>query len=130
LVPFWQLQLYFSGAGNYPDFYPDLFEVFRERGNNDDEKNKQEIANRESAVRGSNPAIYQLNFIKTVCEIGKTDLTGFFDQYGFFYVGSFQIDDYGDYQYNMTQEMVDKCKSEIKAMNLPQPKVDLTTLRD
>jgi len=124
LVPFWQLQLYFSGPANYGDFYPDLFETFRKSGS--DEKKD----NRESIGRGNNPAIYQLNFIKTACEIGKTDLTGFFDKYGFFYVGSFAIDDYGDYKYNMTQEMVDKCKSEIKAMNLPQPKVDLTTLRD
>ena len=122
LVPFWQLQLYFSGPGNYGDFYPDLFETFR--------RSNQETTNRESIGRGNNPAIYQLNFIKTVCEVGKTDLTVFFDKYGFFYVGSFAIDDYGDYKYNMTQEMVDKCKSEIKAMNLPQPKVDLTTLRD
>lgn len=29
LVPFWQLQLYFAGEGNNPDFYPDLFEAFR-----------------------------------------------------------------------------------------------------
>jgi hypothetical protein len=124
LVPFWQLQLYFSGPGNYGDFYPDLFETFRKSGS-DAKKD-----NRESIGRGSNPAIYQLNFIKTVCEVGKTDLTDFFDKYGFFYVGSFTINDYGDYKYNMTQEMVDKCKSEIKAMNLPMPKVDLTTLRD
>jgi len=122
LVPFWQLQLYFSGPGNYGDFYPDLFETFR--------RSNQETTNRESIGRGNNPAIYQLNFIKTVCEVGKTDLTVFFDKYGFFYVGSFAIDDYGDYKYNMTQEMVEKCKSEIKAMNLPEPKVDLTTLQD
>jgi hypothetical protein len=122
LVPFWQLQLYFSGPGNYEDFYPDLFETFR--------RSSQENTNRESTGRGSNPAIYQLNFIKNVCKVGKTDLTDFFDKYGFFYVGSFTINDYGDYKYNMTQEMVDKCKAEIKAMNLPKPKVDVTTLRD
>ncbi|MCH5598594.1 M60 family metallopeptidase [Niabella ginsengisoli] len=33
LIPFWQLQLYFTGAGNNPDFYPDLFEAFRKQGN-------------------------------------------------------------------------------------------------
>ena len=80
--------------------------------------------------RGNNPAPYQLNFVKTVCEIGQTDLTGFFDKYGFFYVGQFDFGDYGNYKYEMTQEMVDKCKAEIKAMNLPRPKVDLTTLED
>nr|WP_315817119.1 M60 family metallopeptidase [Paraflavitalea speifideiaquila] len=28
LVPFWQLQLYFAGVGNYKDFYPDLLNHF------------------------------------------------------------------------------------------------------
>lgn len=129
LVPFWQLQLYFAGPGKYPDFYPDLFENFRKQSGNEG-KDNQETSDRDSIGRGKNPAVYQLNFVKTACETGKTDLTDFFDKYGFFLVGSFQIDDYGEYQYNMTQEMVDKCKSEIKAMNLPKPKVDLTTLRD
>jgi len=81
-------------------------------------------------LAASNPAVYQLNFVKKACEVSKTDLTDFFDQYGFFYVGQFELDDYGKYQYSMTQEMVDECKSTIKAMHLPQPKVDITTLTD
>lgn len=129
LVPFWQLQLYFEGEGQNPDFYPDLFEEFR----------KQETARGTSRTgdwasdrrRGErNPAVHQLNFVKTACEIAKVDLTDFFSKYGFFYVGKLEYDDYGKYTYNMTQEMVDKCLSGIKALNLPKPKIDITTLRD
>lgn len=69
----------------------------------------------------SNPAQYQLNFVKTACKTGKVDLTDFFDQYGFFFVGDFEYEDYGSYHYRMTQEMVDQCKAEIKAMGLPKP---------
>jgi hypothetical protein len=129
LVPFWQLQLYFEGAGENPDFYPDLFEAFR----------KQEAARGTSKTgdwasdrrRGErNPAVHQLNFVKTACEIANVDLTEFFAKYGFFHVGKLEYDDYGKYTYTMTQEMVDKCLSDIKELNLPKPKVDITTLRD
>jgi len=129
LVIFWQLQLYFEGEGKNPDFYPDLFEAFR----------KQEAARGATRTgdwatdrrRGErNPAVHQLNFVKTACEVAKVDLTDFFNQYGFFHVGTLNYDDYGKYTYTMTQEMVDKCLAEIKALNLPKPKIDITTLRD
>ncbi|GGW49828.1 M60 family metallopeptidase [Arenibacter certesii] len=130
VVPFWQLQLYFTGVGNNPDFYPDLFEAFRQQG---EESRKASPNPRRSGGwgdRGNNPAKHQLNFVKTASEVSKTDLTEFFDQYGFFYVGEFDYNDYGNYSYKMTQEMVDECKAEIKAMNLPKPKVDISTLKD
>ncbi|WP_160069926.1 M60 family metallopeptidase [Sphingobacterium bovisgrunnientis] len=129
LVIFWQLQLYFEGVGQNADFYPDLFEAFR----------KQEAARGTSRTgdwasdrrRGErNPAVHQLNFVRTACEVAKVDLTDFFSKYGFFYVGTLEYDDYGKYTYKMTQEMVDKCLADIKALNLPKPKIDITTLRD
>lgn len=131
LIPFWQLQLYFAGTGNNPDFYPDLFETFRKQGNA--ERASQRGGRRAAGGwgdRGNNPAPYQLNFVKTACEVSKTDLTEFFDQYGFFHVGQFEFGDYGNYKYDLTQEMADKTRAEIKAMNLPKPKVDLTRLED
>lgn len=124
LVPFWQLQLYFEGPGKNPGFYPDLFEAFRKQGK------KEGSSNGGWGDRGQNPAIYQLNFIKKACEVSKTDLTDFFDKYGFFYVGEFTIEDYGIYTYAMTQQMADKCKAEIKAMKLPPPSIDISTLED
>lgn len=131
LIPFWQLQLYFTGAGNNPDFYPDLFEAFRKQGNA--ERAAQRGGRRSNGGwgdRGNNPVPYQLNFVKTACEVSKTDLTEFFDQYGFFYVGQFEFGDYGNYKYELTREMADKTKADIKAMNLPKPQVDLTKLED
>ncbi len=121
LVPFWQLQLYFTKNGN-PDFYPDLFEALRlqQKGGVDGGWGS----------RKGNPAEYQLNFIKQACKAGKTDLTDFFDKWGYFYVGEFEIGDYGKYQYKMTQQMVDDCKKAIADMKLPKPKVDMTTLED
>ncbi|WP_346237210.1 M60 family metallopeptidase [Niabella insulamsoli] len=128
LIPFWQLQLYFTGAGNNPDFYPDLFEALRKQGN--EERSNQRGRRGGWGDRGANPAVYQLNFVKKACEVSKTDLTDFFEKYGFFWVGQFDYNDYGNYKYELTQEMADECRAAIKAMNLPLPKVDLTTLED
>ncbi|NKI25409.1 hypothetical protein HCG49_02405 [Arenibacter sp. 6A1] len=130
VVPFWQLQLYFAGIGENPDFYPDLFEAFRQQGEAKREKNGSPRRAGGWGDRGNDPAKHQLNFVKTACEVSKTDLTDFFDLYGFFYVGEFDYSDYGNYSYKMTQEMVDACKAEIKAMNLPKPTIDISTLED
>ena len=130
VVPFWQLQLYFAGIGENPDFYPDLFEAFRQQGKEVREKGRGSRHSGGWGARGNNPAEYQLNFVKTASKVSKTDLTDFFDKYGFFYVGEFDYKDYGSYSYKMTQEMVDQCKAEIKAMNLPKPKIDISTLKD
>lgn len=130
VVPFWQLQLYFAGTGNNPDFYPDLFEAFRQQGEDSRQASKRPNRPGGWGDRGNNPAKHQLNFVKTASEVSKTDLTDFFDQYGFFHVGDFDYNDYGNYSYKMTQEMVDDCKAAIKAMHLPKPKVDISTLED
>ncbi|MFD2919489.1 M60 family metallopeptidase [Terrimonas rubra] len=130
LVPFWQLQLYFAGTGGYKDFYPDLFEAFRKQGEAERKVNGANTRSGGWGARGRNPATYQLNFVKTVCEVSKVDLTEFFDKYGFFHVGNFEFGDYGNYKYELTQAMADECRAAIKAMNLPKPKVDLTTLED
>lgn len=130
LVPFWQLQLYFTGAGNQKDFYPDLFEAFRKQGAAVANKKTGKKRGNGWGARGDNPAIYQLNFILTSCEVSQTDLVDFFDKYGFFHVGKFRMDDYGNYNYEMTQQMVDECKAKIKAMNLHKPKVNISRLED
>ncbi|GGH19104.1 hypothetical protein FAZ19_11090 [Sphingobacterium alkalisoli] len=132
LVPFWQLQLYFEGIGGNTDFYPDLFEAFRKQAAEQRPQGRGRGGNWASdrMMGNNNPAVHQLNFVKTACEVSKVDLTDFFDSYGFFYVGEFTLNDYGNYTYDMTQELVDSCKNAIKAMNLSRPKVDITTLTD
>lgn len=119
LVPFWQLQLYFTQVADNPDFYPDLFEVFRTQSDNGDSVNVDR-----------NPAVYQLNFVRKACEVSKTDLTEFFEKYGFFKIGNFAVKDYRSAQYVMTQDMVNTCKHAIKEMGFPKPKVDIALLRD
>lgn len=121
LVPLWQLQLYFTRNGN-KDFYPDLYECFRRQNDVLTAEQRQQ--------HSKNPAVHQLNFVKQACAVGKTDMTEFFEKWGFFKVGEWDVKDYGTYHYVMTQEMVDACKAEIKTMKLPQPKVDMTSLED
>lgn len=130
LIPFWQLQLYFEGVGKNPDFYPDLFEAFRLQASNKTNQVKNTNWAQERKQGERNPAVHQLNFVKTACEVAKTDLTDFFDKYGFFTVGEFEMDDYGKYTYKMTAEMADRCRNEIQAMGLKKPVIDLTTLVD
>lgn len=59
LVPFWQLQLYFSHVNGYTDFYKDLLEALRNQPNTDNDH-------------------CHLEFYKKCCDITQTDLTEFF----------------------------------------------------
>lgn len=121
LVPFWQLQLYFTRHG-YPDFYPDLFEALRRQ-------NAEALATG-TPRDGKIIAPLQLNFIKQACIVSQTDLTDFFEKWGFFKVGEWEVNDYETGVYKMTAEMVQSCKEEIAAMNLPKPQMDITTCED
>jgi len=116
LVPFWQLHLYFSEQG-YPDFYPDLMIAMRKQkplGEGDRSKNY----------------LNMLEFCRLACEVSQTDLTEFFDRWGFFYTGDIDVNDYGLYFYNVTREDVDAVKNAIAEMNLPKPKKDITLMED
>ena len=56
----------------------------------------------------------------------KTDLTDFFDQWGFFVVGKMSINDYDHYEFNVTQQMVDNTKSYIASKGYPKLSTDIT----
>jgi len=114
LVPFWQLQLYAVKVGQ-PDFYADLMEAMR---------------NRPDAGRGKDSIRNQFEFAKLACDVLKTDLTDFFDKWGFFWVGSMTINDYGKYEFTVTQAMVDECRSAIAAKGYAKPEMDVTTLEE
>jgi len=114
LVPFWQLHLYFSREGR-PDFYADVMEQMRRRPH---------------AGTGNESIRNQFEFIRICCDVGQVDLTEFFDKWGFFWVGELTVNDYGTYQFTITQEMVDQTRAYVAARNYPKPKVDLTTLED
>ena len=116
LVPFWQLYLYFKEQG-YPDFYPDLMIAMRKQTLLEGgDKNKDYL--------------YMLEFCRLTCEVSKTDLTDFFQRWGFFYVGEMDIMDYSNYLYKVSQSDVNEVKIAIAKMNLPKPKKDITLIED
>lgn len=116
LVPFWQLHLYFAEQ-DYPDFYADLMISLR---------NQEPLSGRD---RNKN-WLDMLEFTRLASKVGKTDLTEFFERWGFYYVGKVEGDDYGSFSYDITQEAVDSVKKDIADMKLPKPKKDITLYED
>jgi hypothetical protein len=114
LVPFWQLHLYFSRNGK-PDFYADVMEVMR---------NRPDAGNGDDSIRS------QFEFIKICCDVAKLDLTDFFEKWGFFYVGDLTVNDYGTYNFSITQEMVDETRSYIAQKGYEKPSEDITLVQD
>ena len=112
LVPFWQLQLYFS-HNRRPDFYADVME---------------EMRHRPDAGSGDDSIKNQFEFVKICCDVAKLDLTHFFDKWGFFWVGQVTVNDYGKYHFTITQQMVDETKEYIERKNYPKPATDLTLI--
>ncbi len=114
LVPFWQLHLYFTQHG-YPDFYPDVMEYLR---------------NHAGQYHGNDTIKYQFEFIKACCAVTKTDLTDFFEKWGFFWTGQLSVGDYGHYDFNITQQMVDETKAWIAAQKFKKPATDITLVKE
>jgi len=112
LVPFWQLHLYFSRHGR-PDFYAEVMEQMRRRPD---------------AGSGNDSIRNQFEFAKICCDVSKLDLTEFFEKWGFFWVGRLSVDDYGKYDYNITQGRVDETKSSIAKKKYRKPSEDLTLI--
>lgn len=106
LVPFWQLKLYMHDALGKTDFYPDIYEEVRKRGN------------------PQTDGECQLQFVKIACDIAQLDLTAFFDKWGFLKPINIEIDDYAKRYFVVTQEQIDAVKAEIAAKNYPKPKHD------
>ena len=115
LVPFWQLYLYFKQQG-YPDFYADLMIAMR----------KQSPPQINTRTDYKN----MLEFCRLACQVSGTDLTEFFQRWGFFYVGRVVVQDYATFDYTISQQEVDAVKKAIADMHLPKPKLDITTLED
>jgi hypothetical protein len=114
LVPFWQLHLYGTRHGK-PDFYADVMEEMRRRPH---------------AGRGNDSLGNQFEFVKICCDVARLDLTDFFEQWGFFRVGEFTVRDYRNYNYQVTQEMVDEVTSYIARQGYDRPAEDITLIED
>lgn len=99
LVSLWQLQLYFSNAKGFTDTYKELYEKVRVNSNK------------------PNAGEQQLEFVRMMCEITQTDLTGFFSRWGYLTPVDETIDDYGEEKLTITQNQIDQLINEIKNKN-------------
>lgn len=114
LVPFWQLYLYAKEKG-YADFYADLMEYMR---------------NHPHKGTGNASINNMYEFAKVTCDLLKTDLTDFFEAWGFFVTGTFDIGDYANYRFEITPKMVEETKKYIASKKYPKPEKDVTRLMD
>jgi hypothetical protein len=114
LVPLWQLHLYFTRNGR-PDFYPDVMERMRHRPD---------------AGKGNDSIRNQFEFVKLCCDVGETDLTDFFDKWGFLWAGSVSVGDYGNYNFTISPKLVEDTKAYIASKNYKKPAIDITTVED
>lgn len=112
LVPFWQLQLYFSNVQGFKDFYKDVHEKIRVNPN------------------PSTAGAAQVEFAKICSEIAQTDLTEFFIKWGFLKAVNKDLDDYGQGTIQVTQKMVDDAIAYIKAKGYPEPEMKLEFLHE
>ena len=92
---FWQLFNYYHRCGHMKDFYPKVFKAMRE-----------------NRIVESDPGAGQMLFAKTCCKVANEDLTDFFDMWGFFEpVDNQTLEQYGTWNYNVTQSMIDDTKA-------------------
>ncbi|MCM4169103.1 hypothetical protein KCTC52924_00131 [Arenibacter antarcticus] len=112
LVPFWQLQLYFSNVLGNEDFYKDVHERIRVSDN------------------PSSHGAAQVEFAKICSDIAETDLTAFFTAWGFLKAVNADLDDYGQGTITVTQSMVDEAISYIQSKGYPEPEMKLQFLHE
>jgi hypothetical protein len=103
LIPFWQLQLYMDNVLGQEDFYKDLYEKVRVEDNQ------------------PNHGASQVEFVKMASDVAQLDLTDFFEAWGFLTPGSFNLDDYGQGNLTVTQQMADDAIAYVKSKGYPEP---------
>ncbi|WP_285829076.1 M60 family metallopeptidase [Bacteroides acidifaciens] len=101
----WQLWNYYHRCGYKTDFWQTLFKLMRE-----------EVG----ASYENDPGRKQLEFAKMASKAANENLTDFFEMWGFFGTVSTNISQYGDFQYTVTQPMIDEAKRFMA--QYPQPK--------
>jgi len=91
----WQLFNYYHRCGYMTDFWPEMFKALRE-----------------TRIVESDPGAGQMLFAKTACKVANEDLTEFFEMWGFFKpVNNQKLEQYGTWNYNVTQSMIDDTKA-------------------
>jgi hypothetical protein len=93
----WQLWNYYHRCGHKKDFWPEMFKYLRQEGNR---------------IVESNPGEGQMKFVKAACKVTNQDLTDFFEMWGFFKtVDNQRLEQYGTWNYHVTQAMIDETKA-------------------
>ncbi|WP_455664526.1 M60 family metallopeptidase [Phocaeicola sp.] len=108
----WQLWNYYHRCGYKPDFWQQLFKLLRE-----------------NRIVESDPGAGQLLFAKMACKAANEDLTDFFDLWGFFIpVDDVTYEQYGLWQYNVTEQMIADARKYMA--QFPKPKHAFQYLED
>ena len=118
LIPFWQLQLYFSNVKGETDFYADVHEEIRNLPQVPDDGQQQ------------------LNFMRICCDVSKTDLSEFFERWGMLVATAGTATDHSSVQnrvyykkeFNITKEEVDALKR--YASKYPKPDAHIWYIHD
>jgi hypothetical protein len=119
LAPFWQLKLYFVDILKQEHFYHNLFEHYR---------TTPDLSS--SELGDSYHGMLQLDFVRQVCNAGKMNMIGFFEDWGFLRAVDAVVDDYGDKTIKITQVQIDALKDEINKKNYPKPAIRVQDLTD
>lgn len=101
----WQLWNYYHRCGFKPDFWPTLFKLMREETNR---------------IPESDPGKRQLTFARMASKAAKEDLSDFFELWGFFEPVNTVISQYGNWNYVVTQSMINEAKQFMR--QFPKPK--------
>ena len=90
----WQLWNYYHRCGYKTNFWQTLFKLLRTE-----------------RIVESDPGAAQLLFAQMACKAANQDLSDFFEMWGFFVPINQKISQYGDWQYTVTQAMIDDAKT-------------------
>ena len=110
----WQLWNYYHNCGVKPDFFPALFDYFRDG---------HQMPNQAAPSyygRAEDAGLCQLEYYEACCIVAGEDLTEFFDTWGFFRTIDQMYSQYGDTRYTVTDAMINTSKSRIREMGLPK----------
>ncbi|MFJ1439155.1 M60 family metallopeptidase [Capnocytophaga canimorsus] len=97
LVPFWQLNLYFSKVKDDSEFSVKLYDKIR-------------AVQQKSTI---NDGEYQVDFTKTVSDLTQTNLIPFFEKWGFYTPIDKEVDDYGTRRVVVTSNYANDIKQQI-----------------
>lgn len=107
----WQLWNYYYRCGYKTNFWPTLFKLLRE-----------------TRIVESDPGAGQLLFAKMACKAANEDLSDFFEMWGFFEEVDTEIEQYGDWHYVVTADMIRQAKAYMS--QFPKPKHAFYYLED